>query len=430
MPIPAKGSRAHDERILTNRTRSVFMRASRFVAGLVVTATLGVAALSAAPAIAQSDSRVYRPTIADPQASQATQNLLSLLNSLRNKGVNDTNHRVLSGQAFSGQRFASQSNGANAAANIQLGWDEAITATKNKTNWTPKIVDADYFEYSSAEVPGVANVAAFNADRRAKQNQLAIQHAQQGGIVQISWHARNPWTGAQASSAPQGSLADITNPSTAAGANWKAQLDRIAASLQQLQSAGVPVMFRPFHEMNGTWFWWGNAGTGDFNRIWNHMFDYFTATKGLHNLLWVFSANHDDEGIKAADYYYTSDLQNQYGQVIYRGTANRVDVLGLDAYSDTSPSGTTFSMPGYEKLMNKSKPFGLTEYGPRAQVNGSFDQLEVLDVIVPQAKYPKTVFTVAYNNPSANYKMSLADTTNGKAFLDSGAVVVRESTLP
>lgn len=69
------------------------------------------------------------------------------------------------------------------------------------------------------------------------------------------------------------------------------ELDDIAAGLQQLRDAGVVVLWRPFHEMNGGWFWWGAKKPDVFMQLWRQMFDYFTVQKKLNNLLWVYAAN-------------------------------------------------------------------------------------------------------------------------------------------
>ena len=52
-------------------------------------------------------------------------------------------------------------------------------------------------------------------------------------------------------------LYELTNPHSAVYAHWRTYLDRIASALEELQDAGVVVLWRPLQEMNGSWFWWG-----------------------------------------------------------------------------------------------------------------------------------------------------------------------------
>ena len=121
------------------------------------------------------------------------------------------------------------------------------------------------------------------------------------------------------------------------------ELDLIAAGLQELKDAGVVVLWRPFHEMNGDSFWWGAKDPDTFIKVWRHMFDYFSKTKGLDNLLWVYSPNH---GNKTAAYY----AGDHY-----------VDLVGLDAYTDFVD---TNHIKGFAEAAKIEKPFGFTEYRP------------------------------------------------------------------
>jgi beta-mannanase len=59
------------------------------------------------------------------------------------------------------------------------------------------------------------------------------------------------------------------------------------------QGRGLPILFRPYHEMNGGWFWWGDQKDGKFNgfykALWKKTHEYFTVEHGLKNLIWVYS---------------------------------------------------------------------------------------------------------------------------------------------
>ena len=73
---------------------------------------------------------------------------------------------------------------------------------------------------------------------------------------------------------------------------WKQQADTIAGYLKQLQDARVPVLWRPFHEMNGVWFWWCNhKGENGFKKLWIMMYDYYVNYHKLDNLIWVWNTN-------------------------------------------------------------------------------------------------------------------------------------------
>ncbi len=176
-------------------------------------------------------------------------------------------------------------------------------------------------------------------------NQLAQSYWREGGLVTISWHAPNPAN-------PQGGglkergmkLAALLVAGTPTHERWMASLDRVATGLQELQAAGVVVIWRPLHEMNGGWFWWGAQEPADYIAVWRQMFDYFTTTKGLHNLIWSFGPNH---GQRPGTSYYPGDAY--------------ADLTGLDAYTDHIDPA---HIAGYPELAAINKPFGFTEFGP------------------------------------------------------------------
>ena len=70
-------------------------------------------------------------------------------------------------------------------------------------------------------------------------------------------------------------------------------MDVIAGYLRQLKDAGVPVLWRPYHEMNGMWFWWcDKKGRDGFRKLWIMMYDRFVNRHhGLDNLIWVWNTN-------------------------------------------------------------------------------------------------------------------------------------------
>ena len=88
-------------------------------------------------------------------------------------------------------------------------------------------------------------------------------------------------------------------------------LKNIAAYLKLLRDADIPVLWRPFHEAAGGWFWWGKDAAS-FKSLWIAMFNYFK-TEGLDNLIWVWTTEGDD-----ADWY----PGDQY-----------VDIVGRDVYN-------------------------------------------------------------------------------------------------
>ena len=216
-------------------------------------------------------------------------------------------------------------------------------------------------------------------------NQLLIAYWRAGGLVSVSAHLNNPARAEGGGLNDQRQkLDDLFLPGTATNQRWLHQLDDLAAGLQELQAAGVVVLWRPFHELNGNWFWWGAQAPGEMGRLWQQMFHYFTETKGLHNLIWVYSPN---QGQKVGDYYPGDRF---------------VDLVGLDAYTDNIDPE---HIKGYAELTALNKPFGFTEFGPHgaSQPPGDFDFRRFTAGLA--ANFPQTRFFFSWDmkwNPAEN----------------------------
>lgn len=119
-------------------------------------------------------------------------------------------------------------------------------------------------------------------------------------------------------------------------------LDVIAGELLKFKEADIPVLWRPLHEVEGTWFWWGSKGGTVAKELYRLMYDYFVNEKQLNNLLWVFSAP-TKESYPGDDY---------------------VDVVGWDIYLQEKQA--TDYAAQYEELTkntSENKVKALTEVG-------------------------------------------------------------------
>jgi mannan endo-1,4-beta-mannosidase len=199
-----------------------------------------------------------------------------------------------------------------------------------------------------------------------------------GGLVTVSDHFFNPTDGGQPGDV-SGNLTDPLVPGSAANTRWLAELDTDAAGLKALQDSGVIVLWRPFMEMNGGWFWWGDKDSAAFVALWKQMFNYFTTTKGLNNLLWVYAPN---IGSNVTKYY--------------PGSAY-VDVAGLDAYYDAP---AVINPPEYTAMLTLNKPLGFTEFGGVPAAGGNNDVFND-DVVITSIKTycPQMCFFMNWHCP-------------------------------
>ena len=182
--------------------------------------------------------------------------------------------------------------------------DWNCTEAENVFKWTgkyPAMNTFDFIHYEvSADVVGESWIDY--SDMTVINNWW-----QQGGLVSCMWHWGQPNNAGTSYTCTPGTGASetsfdpskINNPSSPEYAKMVKDLDQIAGYLQQMQALGIPVIWRPFHEAAGNtnvyqggtaWFWWGIKGSEVYKQLWQFMYNYYTKTKGLNNLIWVWNA--------------------------------------------------------------------------------------------------------------------------------------------
>jgi len=314
---------------------------------------------------------------ANPKATASARAILKYFQTL-SATPPDAGRRVLSGQ------FTDFGPGAN----LRL-----INQIHEQTGHWPALIGVDYADVGRGPLDYTAS------------NRTARDYWNQGGLIKVSAHLYNPARTNKAGLRDKGvDLASLLDPVSVAHTNWMEELDHLAAGLQELRDAQVVVLWRPFHEMNGDWFWWGGKDPATFIKVWQHMFDYFSQTKGLDNLLWVYGPNHG----KNTAAYYPGDAY--------------VDLVGLDAYTDfVDPA----HIRGYAEVAALPKPFGFSEYGPHGSEKppGDYDYRRFLDGI--KKDFPKTCFFMSWNA-----KWSLARNNHVQELLDDPWVINRENLPP
>ena len=155
----------------------------------------------------------------------------------------------------------------------------------------------------------------------------------EGQIITLMWHGCFPTDGdccdgssiwAMENRPTPEEWDELVTEGTPLNDAWKKGADKIAGYLKQLQEAGIPVLWRPYHEMNGVWFWWCNQpGDNGFKRLWIMMYDRFTNYHQLNNLIWVWNTNAprdrpNDEAWPYEDFYPGSEYVDILAADVYR----------------------------------------------------------------------------------------------------------------
>ena len=219
-------------------------------------------------------------------------------------------HRILSGQQ------------------ADAGGSEELNYLQAQTGKLPALKGFDLIDYSPSRV---------ERGTTSQETERSVEWWEEGGIVSMLWHWNAPkdlidedgaewWNGFY-------TYATTFDPSIAMEDNQSEEyeliirdIDAIADELKQIQSGNTPLLWRPLHEAEGGWFWWGAYGSETCVWLWKLMYDRLTVHHGLNNLIWVWTGTDNEE---AMDWYPGDDY---------------VDIVGADIYLDDGNYTASFPM--------------------------------------------------------------------------------------
>lgn len=172
----------------------------------------------------------------------------------------------------------------------------------------------------------------------------AIKYHKEGSIITLMWHAVPPtkkepvvFRGDIQSELSTTEWHDLITPGTEINLRWQSQVDVIAFFLKQLREANIPVLWRPYHEMNGKWFWWGQKpGEDGYQKLFIMLYDRLVNFHKLNNLIWVFNAN-EITGKHISpykDFYPGADYVDILATDVYHGNYQQSDYDSLRKLAD------------------------------------------------------------------------------------------------
>ncbi len=132
----------------------------------------------------------------------------------------------------------------------------------------------------------------------------AYEWAQKGGIITFTWHWYSPIGGVDKSFYARNTDFDANKVFVEGSDERKAffsDMDAMAELLEGFNKKDIPILWRPFHEAEGDWFWWGVKGMDTARKLYRLMFDYYVNVKHLDNLIWVWN-NPIPEGYVGDEY--------------------------------------------------------------------------------------------------------------------------------
>jgi mannan endo-1,4-beta-mannosidase len=315
-----------------------------------------------------SQSAVNTPI--DPKATKQTRSLYNHLKKLSGKHI------------LFGHQHATE---------YGHGWfgDADRSDVKSVTGSHPAVIGADFSGLSGR--PDTVIERTKNNLRR-----IIADTYDRGGVTTVAWHFNNPvsaggfyWNDTISKPAVKYIIPGGTDHE-----KYKAILKTIAdfaKSVKGKDGTLAPMIFRPYHEFDGDWFWWGKSHctTEEFKTLWRFTVAYLRDSLGVHNFIYAFSP---DCKFNSEEEYTERYPGNEW-----------VDILGVDDYADFGRDGKYNLEAGIKKLkivsdyaMKEGKLAAFTETGLETIPNPTWWTETLLKAL--RAEKMRLVYVLVWRN--------------------------------
>lgn len=337
---------------------------------LILICLVGFFWISSVNCNSQNLKRKYSAAI-DPKATKETKALFSNLQRIQENHILVGHHdATLYGHTWAGDENRSDIKDVCGSHPALVGFDFAI-ATNQPSESTKKRLETTL--------------------------KRAVEAYDRGAVVTFCWHANNPYNGQTAwvdTTKAVGNTVRELLPGGKAHEAYKINLKQIAGMAKSaIGSDGklIPIIFRPFHEMEGGWFWWGRPfrTAEEFKQLWRFTVEYLRDNLGVHNFIYAYST---DCKFKTSEKYLTDYPGDKY-----------VDVLGMDDYWDFRPDGANNPTLAAEKVkiisdlaQAKGKLAAMTETGLESIPDSTWFTNKLLPVL--RYKGAKLAYVMLWRN--------------------------------
>lgn len=264
--------------------------------------------------------------LSDPEASSNAKRLMSYLGSIYGK-------KMLAGQHTKDLAM------------------EGLHYLRSVTGQSPAVCGFELLGYSP-------NIDWENSDQdtltEARENLDTIPKAlewaeKEHGIITYCWHWFSPMSGRGKAFYTEHTDFDCEKAVTPGTPEYEAtvsDIDFIAEQLKIFAQKDIPILWRPLHEAEGKWFWWGAKGAEPCKKLWRLMYQRLTRHHGLHNLIWVWNSLDPD--------WYPGD--------------DCVDIISADIYGARGNHGTFACDFQQAAELSSGKMIALSECGTNPDV--------------------------------------------------------------
>ena len=236
----------------------------------------------------------------DPNAQPEVQRVLDYLTEIRGT-------RILLGQ------------------HTQTMGQEELNYIKKITGQLPAVCGFELLGYSPNIRPELSGEECMTEVNEARGTlRKAWEWARRGGLITFTWHWFSPLGGKDKSFFSVNtdfSASRAAQSGTAENSAFINDIDYMAGLLRPFCDEHIPILWRPFHESEGDWFWWGREGAGPCRKLYAIMFDRFVNKHQLHNLIWVHNS-------PKAENYPGDDMADVISRDLYPPAHQHTDLSG------------------------------------------------------------------------------------------------------
>lgn len=239
---------------------------------------------------------------------------------------------------------------------------EEVTYIQNVTGKSPKLCGFELLSYSpNINFSDASEACIKEVVENRNTVETALQWAKQtGGIVTLTFHWFSPVGGRDKSFYTEHTdfnAANVLLPDTPERVAFFHDMDVIAEQLKRFQKADIPVLWRPFHESEGTWFWWGAQGPAVAKELYLLMFDYYTHYHHFDHLIWVWNSRlpegypgDDVVDVVSVDVYPPKNTVTDYA-------TDYTDLIAASSQTKVAALAEVGILPDVEKLAESHIPW-------------------------------------------------------------------------
>lgn len=303
--------------------------------------------------------------------------------------------------------------------------DSSASDIKKTAGSDPGLLGSDFIFITDKNNNGKSDNWFYQQELEAVKD---IKEAYAKGMINImSWHLREPYheDSFYVSDMSTTEKADAFKSIMPGGANhewYKKKLDKVASVFNGLKGVNgelIPVIFRPFHEYDGSWFWWGAdfCTPDEFKTVFRFTVEYLRDTKGVHNVIYALGP---DNNYDTKDKYLSRYAGDDY-----------IDLLGMDNYwdfrKDAGQAGATLAHKKLKVIsdlaIEKTKIAAMTETGyevggTNLAVTGWFSNYLYNALTADDLEIAFVMFWGNGGNNGSNYYVPPPSAANAQDFID------------